>query len=185
MRESVVIGGLLAFVAAEHAAIAPEPVSIPRLDGGTMTAVAAETFARDTLAAAHVTGAQIAVVDRGRPVWSAAFGFRRRQPAQPMDRETTMWAASITKSVFATYVMQLVERGEFSLDTPLAAQLPRPLDGYEEYRESASLLGKDPPWATVTPRILLAHSSGLHNFASLEPDKKMHLQFTPGTKYRY
>ena len=40
-----------------------------------------------------------------------------------MDRETTLWAASITKGVFATYVMQLVERGEFSLDTPVAEQL--------------------------------------------------------------
>jgi len=185
MRVSVVIVALLAFVAAEHAAMAPEPVSIPRLDGGTMTAVAAETFARDTLAAAHVTGAQIAVVDRGRPVWSAAFGFRRRQPAQPMDRETTMWAASITKSVFATYVMQLVERGEFSLDVPVATQLPQSLETYAAYRDVAGDLVRDPGWLSVTPRMLLAHASGLANFAFLEPDKKMHLHFKPGTSYRY
>jgi len=159
--------------------------SIRRLDGTTIPVAEAEAFARKTLDAAHVTGAQVAVLDRGQLVWSGAFGMRRLDPPLPMDRDTTTWAASITKSVFATYVMQLVERGEFSLDTPLAAQLPKPLDTYEEYRESASALVKDPAWPTVTPRMLLAHTSGLHNFAFLEPDKKMHLQFKPGTKYRY
>jgi CubicO group peptidase (beta-lactamase class C family) len=159
--------------------------SIPRLDGTTISVAEAEAFARKTLDAAHVTGAQVAVLDHGQLVWSGAFGMRRLDPPLPMDRDTTTWAASITKSVFATYAMQLVERGEFSLDTPLAAQLPKPLDTYDEYRDSASALVKDPVWPTVTPRMLLAHTSGLHNFAFLEPDKKMHLQFKPGTKYRY
>jgi CubicO group peptidase (beta-lactamase class C family) len=159
--------------------------SIRRLDGTTIPVAEAEALARKTLDAARVTGAQVAVLDRGQLVWSGAFGMRRLDPPLPMDRDTTTWAASITKSVFATYVMQLVERGEFWLDTPLAAQLPKPLDTYDEYRESASVLVKDPAWPTVTPRMLLAHTSGLHNFSFLEPDKKMHLQFKPGTKYRY
>ena len=93
------------------------PATIRRLDGTTITTAKAESFARETLAAAHVTGAQIAVLDRGSLVWSAAFGLRRREPPSPMDRETTTWAASITKGVFATYVMQLVERREFSLES--------------------------------------------------------------------
>ena len=158
---------------------------IRRLDGSTIAIAEAEAFARETLAAARVTGAQIAVVDRGQPVWSAAFGLRRRSPELPMDRQTTMWAASITKGVFATYVMQLVERGEFSLDVPVAKQLARPLDTYEPYREPASEVVRDPAWPTVTPRMLLAHTSGLANFPFVESDKKMHLHFKPGTQYRY
>jgi CubicO group peptidase (beta-lactamase class C family) len=102
-----------------------------------------------------------------------------------MDRETTTWAASITKAVFSTYVMQLVERGEFSLDDPVARQLPHPLDKYEPYRQSASALVLDPAWPTVTPRMLLSHSSGLANFAFLEPDKKLHLHFKPGAQFQY
>ena len=102
-----------------------------------------------------------------------------------MDNETNTWAASITKGVFATYVMQLVERGQFSLDTPVAQQLPRPLITYDAYRESATELVLDPAWPLVTPRMLLAHTSGLANFAFMEPDKKMHLHFKPGTQYRY
>ena len=186
MKRLLSIVALFSLAVAWPIAQGATPAStIRRLDGTTIPVAEAEAFARKTLEAAHVTGAQVAVLDRGQLVWSGAFGMRRLDPPLPMDRDTTTWAASITKSVFATYVMQLVERGEFSLDTPLAAQLPKPLDTYEEYRESASTLVKDPAWPTVTPRMLLAHTSGLHNFAFLEPDKKMHLQFKPGTKYRY
>jgi len=81
--------------------------------------------------------------------------------------------------------MQLVERGEFNLDEPVARQLPQPLNEYEPYRETAAELVRDPAWPTVTPRMLLAHTSGLANFATLEPDKKMHLHFQPGTQFRY
>ena len=176
---------LLSSIFLDCAAEPPKAVSIHRLDGTTITTAEAETFAGKTLDAAHVTGAQIAVLDRGRLVWSHAFGLRRREPSLPMDRDTTTWAASITKSVFATYVMHLVERGEFSLDVPVAKQLPEPLDAYDAYRNSASDLVRDPAWPTVTPRMLLAHTSGLANFAFVEQDKKMHLHFKPGTNFLY
>ncbi|MEP7002064.1 MAG: serine hydrolase domain-containing protein [bacterium] len=176
---------VVALALMHHSAGAQAAQSIHRLDGSTITAARADSFARQTLAAARVTGAQIAIVDQGKLVWSAAYGLRRKQPELPMDRETTTWAASITKSVFATYVMQLVERGEFNLDVPVAKQLPQPLSAYAPYKETATEIVRDSAWSTVTPRMLLAHTSGLANFAFIEPDKKMHLQFTPGTQFRY
>ena len=93
---------------------------IRRLDGSRISFRRADEFARKTLEDAHVTGAQLAIVDKGKLVWSAAYGLRRKNPDLPMTRTTTTWAASITKSVFSTYVMQLVERGEFDLDEPVA-----------------------------------------------------------------
>ena len=83
--------------------------SIRRLDGSTISMDEANSFAQKTLEAAHVTGAQLAVLDHGQLVWNAAFGLRHRYPDLSMHRDTTTWAASITKSVFATYVMLLVE----------------------------------------------------------------------------
>lgn len=59
------------------------------------------------------------------------------------------------------------------------------MDSYVPYRDSAIVLVKDPAWLKVTPRMLLNHTSGLANFAFLEPDKKMHLHSKPGLKYRY
>jgi len=177
---------MLAAVAALTAGslIAATPM-IRRLDGSRISTAEAETYARRILTEARVTGAQVAVVDRGKLVWSAAFGMRRREPALAMETGTTTWAASITKSVFATYVMQLVERGQFSLDVPVAKQMAQALDRYEPYRETAAELVRDPAWPKVTPRHLLSHTSGLANFAFLEPDKKMRLAFAPGANYRY
>ncbi|MGD1066635.1 MAG: serine hydrolase domain-containing protein [Vulcanimicrobiaceae bacterium] len=161
-----------------------EPV-IRRLDGSTIAIAEADRLARRVLADAHITGAQLVVVQDGALRWSAAYGLRTRAPERPMDRETTTWAASLTKAVFATYVMQLVEQGRFQLDVPVASQLRRPLTAYLGYRQSASALVADPRWASVTPRMLLAHTAGLGNFASLEPDHRVHLYAQPGTAFRY
>jgi CubicO group peptidase (beta-lactamase class C family) len=186
MKMKTMIGCALYFVTASVCVgqIAKD-AAMERLDGSTIAATEADAFAKKTLADARVMGAQIAVLGKGKLVWSAAYGFRGRDPDLPMERETTTWAASITKSVFATYVMQLVEHGEFKLDEPVARQLSKPLNEYEAYKDKASDLVKDPQWATVTPRMLFAHMSGLANFATIEPDKKMRLHFKPGTQFLY
>ena len=173
---------LLIGLAFGTALAAAEPSMLRRLDGSAISFAEAETFARDVLRGNGVTGAQIAVIDRGRVVWKHAFGYRRLDPPLPMETNTTIWAASITKSVFAGYVL---EHGDIDLDVPVARQLAQPLDAFEPYKETAAELVRDSRWARVTPRMLLAHSGGLANFAFLEPDKKTHLHFEPGTQYRY
>ncbi|HEV7768208.1 MAG TPA: serine hydrolase domain-containing protein [Thermoanaerobaculia bacterium] len=159
--------------------------TLRKLDGSRISVAEASRIARETLEAQKVTGAQIAIVDRGKLVWSEPFGTRTLDPLQPMQRTTTTWAASITKSVFATYVMQLVERGELDLDQPVAKLLAKPLNEYEPYREKASLIVSDPRLQKITPRMLLAHTSGMLNFAFLEPDEKMRIHFEPGARYSY
>jgi CubicO group peptidase (beta-lactamase class C family) len=172
--------------AAAHAAESQTPSNcIRRLDGSSVTVTEADSLARTALSQHGVTGAQIAVINDRRVVWSAAFGLRQKSPDLPMHRTTTTWAASITKSVFSTYVMLLVQQGLFDLDQPMVAQLPKPLHEYEAYREKASLLATDTAWARVTPRHLLAHTGGLLNFAQLEPDGRMRIHTPPGSVYRY
>jgi CubicO group peptidase (beta-lactamase class C family) len=69
MKTSLVVTALVAASVLGHAAAERQTsASIRRLDGSTITTAAAESFARETLAAARVTGAQIAVLDRGRLV---------------------------------------------------------------------------------------------------------------------
>jgi len=167
------------------ASIAASSQKVHRLDNSILTFSEASAFAQHTLAENHVTGAQLAIINNGKLTWSYAYGVRHKDPDLPMTPDTNTWAASITKSVFATYVMSLVEHGEFNLDTPIVKQLSLPLDTYEPYKVTASEIVKDPRWPAVTPRMLLSHSSGLANFAFLEPDKKMHLRFDPGTQFLY
>lgn len=166
-------------------AVGASAQSIRRLDGSSITAEYAETLARQTLTQANVTGAQLAIVNDGRLVWSMAHGLRQLDPPLPMTPETTTWAASITKAVFATFVLQLAERGEFDLDIPIARQLRRPLTDYPEYKETASHLVRHPHWPLITPRMALNHTSGLNNLAVLAPDKKISLRFQPGARFGY
>jgi len=158
---------------------------IKRLDGHKITTHDAETFTDRILAQHHITGAQIAVLNHGKPVWSYAYGLAQKSPDRFMDLNTTTWGASITKAVFATYAMQLVADHKLDLDIPMAAQLPQPLDTYPRYKTIGAELVKDPQWQRVTPRMLLAHTSGLGNVYFLEPDQKLHLHFAPGSRFAY
>ncbi len=46
-------------------------------------------------------------------------------------------------------------------------------------------LAGDDRWRAITPRMVLNHATGFANFAYLEPDEKLHIHFTPGTRYAY
>jgi len=167
------------------AAQPPGEQTIRRLDGSRMARSDAAALAERVLKENNVTGAEIAVLNDGRMVWVSGFGLRDKQNNLPMAPTTTTWAASITKGTFAVYVMTLVEQHKLNLDKPVAELLDRPLDQYPEYREPASMLVRDPAYAVITPRMLLSHTSGLANFAFVEPDKKMHLHFAPGSRFAY
>lgn len=155
--------------------------TIHRLDGTTLTPTQADTIVRETLTASHIAGAQIAILNHGRPVLVHSYGLRDAAQNQPLDNDTVMYAASITKGVFGTFVMQMVQAHELDLDTPIVQYLPKPFAEYEKYKD----LADDPRAQKITPRHLLSHSSGLANFAFLEPDHKMRLHFTPGTRFAY
>jgi CubicO group peptidase (beta-lactamase class C family) len=159
--------------------------AIRRLDGTTVSAAKANSIADAELKNNNVMGAQLAILNHGRIVWTHAYGLRNAEKNLPMTSDTNIWAASITKSVFATWVMHLVEQHRIDLDQPIAQMLPRPLNEYDPYRDTAADIIHDPQWQQVTPRILLSMSSGLANFAALEPDKKLHLHFKPGTHFAY
>jgi CubicO group peptidase (beta-lactamase class C family) len=159
--------------------------TIRRLDGSTIATNSADSITRALVARHHITGLQVAVVNDGRIVWSGAYGLRLRSPDSAMTTTSILWAASITKAVFATHVMQRVAAGTLDLDQPIVTMLPRALDTYEPYREKASAIVQDSAWVRITPRMLLSHTSGLLNFAQLEPDGKMRLHGSPGRAYRY
>ncbi len=70
---------LAVFALLSSAVLLAAPATIRRMDGTRIPVKEADDFARKTLAAAHVTGAQIAFVDRGKPgvergLWPASPG---------------------------------------------------------------------------------------------------------------
>ena len=154
-----------------------------RVDGTTLPADKAKSIADAELTRDHVTGAQIALLHDGRTVWAYAYGLRDVEHHLPMTPDTYIWAASVTKSVFATWVMTLVEQKRLDLDKPIADYMPGGLSGY--YHDT-SLFTADPRYRLITPRMLLAHTSGLCNYAPAdEPDGKLRILYRPGTRYAY
>lgn len=156
---------------------------LPRLDGTTLPADRAKTIADAEFVRDQVTGAQIAWLHNGRTVWTYAYGLRDVEHHLPMTPETYIWAASITKGVFATWVMTLVEQKRLDLDKPIASYMSGGISGY--YHDT-SLFTADPRYRKITPRMLLSHTSGLCNYAPADmPDGKLRIQFDPGTRFAY
>lgn len=151
---------------------------------------AIDAEANKAMTAAHANGMALAVIDHGRVVYVQAYGIRNAK-REPLTTDTVMYGASLTKTVFAYTVMQLVDQGRLKLDTPLKDDLDRPLptygpdpvfqDKYGPYKDLAA----DPRWEKITPRMCLTHSTGFNNFWFLEPDHKLHIHFDPGTRYSY
>ena len=138
------------------------------------------------MTATQANGVAVAVIDEGRVVHVGAYG-KRNAAGEPLQPDTIMYGASLTKTAFAYTVMQLVDDGKLDLDRPLAAYLAKPLPDYpteKKYAPWADLAG-DPRWRKLTARILLTHSSGFGNFAFMEPDGKLRIHFEPGSRYAY
>jgi CubicO group peptidase (beta-lactamase class C family) len=128
-----------------------------------------------------VNGLAIALIENGRVSQVKAFGYRNVAKDLPLTTDTIMYGASLTKTAFAYMVMQLVDEGKLGLDTPITELLPRPLPEYDDYSD----LSGDDRWRSLTPRILLSHTTGFANFRWLEPDKRLRFHYRPGTRYGY
>ena len=141
---------------------------------------------RRAMAAAQVKGLAVAVVEDGHVTHVQAYG-QRNERGQPLQPQTVMYGASLTKAVFAYTVLQLVDEGRIDLDTSIAKLLPQPLPSYPNDRRYAPWrdLAGDERWRQLTPRILLSHRAGFANFAFMEPDGKLRLHFDPGSRYAY
>lgn len=138
----------------------------------------------------HAKGLAVAVIDHGKVRYVQSYGVRNAK-GDPLTTDTVMYGASLTKTVFAYTVMQLVDQGKLNLDTPLEADLDKPLptygpdpvfpDKYGPYKD----LADDPRWKKITPRMCLNHTTGFSNFWFIEPDQKLHIHFDPGSQFSY
>jgi serine beta-lactamase-like protein LACTB len=130
-------------------------------------------------------GISVAVAVDDRLAWAAGFGLADVENDVPATADTVYRIASISKTMTATAVMQLVERGRVSLDDPIQKYVP-------SFPDKGGL--------TITLREILTHTSGIRHYKAGEMEsltpydsvadaikifKDDPLLFTPGTKYSY
>lgn len=120
-----------------------------------------------------IPGMSIAVINDGKIVYTNVFGYADVSKEKPITCQTIFEGASISKSVFAFFVMTFVEEGKLDLDKPLFEYYPHPdIKDDERYKK-------------ITARMVLCHRSGLPNWREDEDDKKLKTKFEPNTDYLY
>ena len=121
------------------------------------------------MAETRANGMAIATIDDGRVAYVQAYGARNAK-GDPLQPDTVMYGASLTKTVMAYTTLTLVDQGKLDLDAPLADYLERPLINYGEGQTHLAKYGPyrdlagDERWRTITARMALTHSTGFHNF---------------------
>ena len=141
-----VAGGLLAFgtvgsmlsAAASADVIADVPASM------------FERIGTDGLASGKAPGFAFVVVRDGAIVYRGGFGFADIEHRTPVNPNTRFAIGSLTKQFTAAAILMLARRGALSLDDPLA-----------KYEPSIKNAG------TITLRMMLHQTSGLHNYPTL------------------
>jgi CubicO group peptidase (beta-lactamase class C family) len=151
------------------------------------TPASIDAVVRAAMARTGARGLALAVIENGQVGMVRSWGARNAAGA-PLQTDTIMYGASITKAVFAYTVMQLADEGRIDLDRSIADYLPRPLPEYDREEDAYAAwqhLAGDERWRRLTPRILLSHRSGFANFGFLEPDGHLRFHFDPGARYAY
>lgn len=152
---------------------------VTRLDRRTLTPAQVASVVQRAMAAHHVTGLSVAVINRADIVYHATFGYRDAASKTPLTESTVMDGGTFAQAMIGYMVMQLVDKHILALDTPVSTYMDQALAG--EYKAVA----QDERYKRITIRMLLDHTSGLSNVPPLGRDSLVTIQFDPGTRYQY
>jgi CubicO group peptidase (beta-lactamase class C family) len=140
---------------------------------GSISKDAIDNFLASKMEKLKIPGLSIAVINKGKVVHQKTMGYADVEEKLPITRETIFEGASLSKSVFAFFVMTYVEEGRLSLDKPLYEYLP-----YDD-------IDHDDRYKKITARMVLSHRSGFPNWRRDEADGNLKIKFEPGTQYHY
>ncbi len=153
-----------------------------------------ETYFRQTLQDNQVVGGALLFLEHGQVKGSHYYGEADLSHHRPMDENTILHWASITKTFTAIAIMQLRDRGLLRLDDPVTRYLP-------ELRQVHNPYGS---MDAITIKMVMSHSAGFrdptwpwggdkpwHPFEPTEWDQIVamlpytEILFPPGSKFSY
>ncbi|WP_407285347.1 serine hydrolase domain-containing protein [Streptomyces sp. BP-8] len=178
------LGVLVAAFGIATAAVSLPTAASAARPAASLTPASIDRFVGDYLEQTRLPGAVIAVTKGNRVLHTAGYGHTAS--GQAVTARTRLPVASLSKSMTALAVMQLVEAGKVDLDRPVHRYLPE-------------FTMDDRRAARITVRQLLTQTSGMAD--STYPDltraqphtleeavaamRGARLATAPGTKYRY
>jgi len=102
-----------------------------------------------TMRAAHMSALSAAIIKNGKLVWAKGYGLYDRENGKEAKNDTIYLVASISKTITATAIMQLHEKGLLNIKDDVNKYLPFPLRN-PKY-----------PDEPITIEMLLSHTSSL------------------------
>lgn len=147
--------------------------SIRSYIGTAIPQSALDNYLEQQMEALKIPGLSIAFINNGEVVHQLVKGYADLENQTPVTEQTIFEGASISKSVFAYFVMTFVDEGKLDLDKPLYTYLPYPDISHDER------------YKAITARMALSHRSGFPNWREDESDKKLKLYFEPDSAYLY
>ncbi len=146
---------------------------IRNLKGFDVSKDSIHIFLESRMDSLNIPGLSIAIINDSKVVYHQTFGYANLEEKFPVTERTIFEGASLSKSVFATFVMKFVEDGKLDLDKPLFEYLSYPDIEYDDR------------YKKITARMVLSHRTGFPNWRENEEDKKLKIKFEPGTAYEY
>ena len=155
-----------------HGQVGKHSTTVTAIDGTTIASEELDQKIDSIIRAVNMPGLSIAIINDAEMVYHNTFGVTNATTKAPVTSQTIFEGASLSKPIFAYFVMKMVDDGVLTLDQPLYEYLPHP--GITEKSKE--------DYKRITARMVLAHRTGCPNHANGDP---IELAFTPGTDFMY
>ncbi len=136
-----------------------------------------DRFLREQMDSLQLPALSIAIINHGKIAYHRTLGVADINTGVRVNDQSVFEAASLSKPVFAYWVMKMAEKGKLDLDKPLYQYLPFPEISHDER------------YKLITARMVLNHTTGFPNWRWYDradsalhiKDNDMYIRSSPGT----
>jgi len=164
---------LYLFLNHSHSQNLAQSKTVKTLVGKEVSTDSIESFIGQQMETLEVQGISLAIINEGEVVYHLVKGYADIDRKEKVTSRTIFEGASLSKPLFAYFLMGFVEEGKLDLDKPLYEYLP-----YED-------IDHDERYKKITARMVLTHTTGFPNWRSDYEGDKLFISFEPGTAFQY
>ncbi len=168
-RITSILGVILFFLLSNTA----HTQTLKNLIGTEISADSVTAFVLEQMKLQGVPGVSMAIINEGEVAYHLASGYSEVSSKQKISRKTIFEGASLSKPLFAYFVMGYVQEGTLDLDKPLYRYLPY------------AAIADDERYKKITARMVLSHTTGFPNWRSDHESGKLFISFEPGSAFQY
>ena len=172
-------GLLSAFTNQTHSNTSYDLIGITTLNGTKLSTDDLDVLIAHTMDSLNIPGLSIAIINDNQIAYHRTLGVTDLELSNPVTDSTIFEAASLSKPMFAYFIMKMVEKGVIDLDEPYFPILESLMKENISHMIDSSSLDY---FKSITPRMTLCHATGIPNWTNGKP---IEIKFEPGTGFSY